>query len=114
MSGCIFCRIIGGDIPSDTIYENEIVKVFKDISPVAPVHLIIVPKIHIDSIESLNEQNAGVVADCMLAVKKAAEISGVDKSGYRVISNVGEDAGQSVEHLHFHLVGGIPMGERIL
>lgn len=114
MSGCIFCRIIGGDIPSDTVYENETVKVFKDISPVAPVHLIIVPKLHIDSLNTLDETNAAVIADCMLAAKKAAGITGVAESGYRLISNCGADAGQSVEHLHFHLVGGTAMGERIL
>ena len=114
MSGCIFCRIIGGDIPSDTIYENETVKVFKDINPVAPVHLIIVPKKHIDDINELDETNAHVIADCMLAVKKAAAITGISDAGYRVISNCGEDAGQSVQHLHFHLIGGIAMGERIL
>jgi histidine triad (HIT) family protein len=114
MSGCIFCRIIGGDIPSDTIYENETVKVFKDINPVAPVHLIIVPKEHIDDINTLDETNAHVAADCMLAVKKAAEITGISDTGYRVISNCGEDAGQSVRHLHYHLIGGISMGERIL
>ncbi|MBN2559212.1 MAG: histidine triad nucleotide-binding protein [Clostridia bacterium] len=114
MSGCIFCRIIGGDIPSDTIYENEKVKVFKDISPAAPVHLIIVPKEHIDDINSLDAENANVIGDCMLAAKKAAAITGVSESGYRIISNVGEDAGQSVRHLHFHLVGGVPMGEKIL
>mgnify|MGYP000193389081 CR=1 FL=1 len=114
MSGCIFCRIIGGDIPSDTIYENETVKVFKDINPVAPIHLIIVPKKHIDDINKLDETNAHVIADCMLAVKKTAEITGISDSGYRVISNCGEDAGQSVQHLHFHLIGGIAMGERIL
>ncbi len=114
MSACIFCRIIGGDIPSDTIFENEKVKVFKDINPVAPVHLIIVPKEHIDDINALNETNAAVIADCMLAVKEAAKLSGLSESGYRVISNCGEDAGQSVQHLHFHLIGGVTMGERIL
>lgn len=114
MSGCIFCRIIGGDIPSETIYENETVKVFKDINPVAPVHLIIVPKKHIDDFNSLDETDAPVIADCMLAAKKAAELSGLRENGYRIIGNCGEDAGQSVRHLHFHLIGGVAMGERIL
>jgi len=114
MSDCIFCKIIDGDIPSDTVYETEKIKVFKDINPVAPVHLIIVPKIHIEDLNSLDETNAGVVVDCILAAKKVAEISGISENGYRVISNCGEDGGQSVGHLHFHVVGGISMGERIL
>ncbi len=114
MSDCIFCKIIDGEIPSDTVYETETIKVFKDINPVAPVHLIIVPKIHIEDLNGLNKTNAGVVVDCMLGAKKVAEISGISESGYRVISNCGEDGGQSVQHLHFHVVGGIPMGEKIL
>ena len=114
MSDCIFCKIIDGDIPSDTVYETEKIKVFKDINPVAPVHLIIVPKIHIEDLNSLDETNAGVVVDCILAAKKVVEISGISENGYRVISNCGEDGGQSVGHLHFHVVGGISMGERIL
>ncbi|MCD6323109.1 MAG: histidine triad nucleotide-binding protein [Clostridiales bacterium] len=114
MSDCIFCKIIDGEIPSNTIYETEKIKVFKDINPVAPVHLIIVPKIHIEDLNSLNEENGGVVVDCMLAAKKVAEISGISESGYRVISNCGEDGGQTVQHLHFHVIGGVSMGERIL
>ena len=114
MSDCIFCKIIDGEIPSDTVYETEKIKVFKDINPVAPVHLIIVPKIHIEDLNSLNEENGGVVVDCMLAAKKVAEISGISESGYRVISNCGEDGGQTVQHLHFHVIGGVSMGERIL
>ncbi len=114
MSDCIFCKIINGEIPSATVYETETVIVFKDINPVAPVHLLIVPKKHIDDINDLNESNAAVVADCILAAKKVAEISDISESGYRVISNVGEDGGQAVQHLHFHLIGGVSMGERIL
>ncbi len=114
MSDCIFCKIINGEIPSDTVYETDSIKVFKDINPAAPVHLVIVPKVHIESINSLDDTNSEVAADCMLAAKKAAEISDISESGYRVISNCGEDAGQTVKHLHFHLIGGVSMGERIL
>lgn len=114
MSNCIFCGIIKGEIPSDTVYETETIKVFKDIKPVAPVHLIVVPKIHIEDLNSLNETNADVVTECMIAAKKVAEISGISESGYRVISNCGEDGGQSVQHLHFHVIGGISMGDKIL
>lgn len=114
MSDCIFCKIIAGEIPSTTIFENDKVKVFKDINPAAPVHLLIVPKMHIADINALDEDNADVIADCMLAVKKAAKMSGIDQRGYRLISNTGKDGGQSVDHLHFHLIGGVAMGERIL
>ena len=114
MNDCIFCKIINGEIPSDTVYENETVKVFKDINPVAPVHLLIVPKVHIADINDIDEVNAAYVTDCMLAVKKVAEIAGISESGYRVISNCGKDAGQLVDHLHFHLIGGIHMGEKII
>jgi len=114
MSDCIFCRIIKGEIPSDTVYENESVKVFKDINPVAPVHLIIVPKIHINDTEDINDQNKSAVAECLNAVKVAAELAGVEKSGYRLISNYGSDGGQTVNHLHFHLIGGIKMKEGLI
>lgn len=114
MSDCIFCKIINGEIPSDTVFETDNVKVFKDINPVAPVHLVIVPKRHIESINNLDKTNSEIVGDCMLAAKKAAQISNISENGYRVISNCGDDAGQTVKHLHFHLVGGVVMGERIL
>lgn len=114
MNDCIFCKIINGDIPSSTIFETDSVKVFKDINPEAPVHLLIVPKKHIADTNSINESNIEIVSDCMLAIKKAAELSGVLESGYRIISNCGKDSGQLVNHLHFHLLGGINMGERIL
>ena len=114
MSDCIFCRIIEGEIPSDTVYENESVKVFKDINPVAPVHLIIVPKVHIESLEDLNDENKAAAADCLNVVKVVAEMSGVSESGYRLISNYGEDGGQTLNHLHFHLIGGIKMREGLI
>lgn len=114
MSDCIFCKIIKGDIPSDTVYEDEEVKVFKDINPVAPVHLVIVPKTHIPDMNGIDESNAHLIGRCMLAAKKAAAAAGVDKSGYRIINNCGPGAGQTVMHLHFHLVGGVEMGEKLL
>ncbi|HPJ23038.1 MAG TPA: histidine triad nucleotide-binding protein [Clostridia bacterium] len=114
MSDCIFCKIIEGEIPSTTIYENESVKVFKDIKPVAPVHLIIVPKMHIDDTGAINDDNKAAVAECLNAVKVAAKLAGVEKSGYRVISNCGKDGGQTVNHLHFHLIGGVKMREGLI
>lgn len=114
MNDCIFCRIINGDIPSSTIYETDSVKVFKDINPKAPVHLLIVPKKHIADTNDINEANINAVSACMLAIKKVAGLSGVLESGYRIISNCGNDSGQMVDHLHFHLLGGINMGDKIL
>jgi histidine triad (HIT) family protein len=114
MSDCIFCRIIEGELPSDTVYETETVKVFKDINPVAPVHLIIVPKMHIEDLNSVNEINRDLVADCMEAVKVVAGISGILERGYRVISNSGDDGCQSVNHLHFHVIGGVKMKEGLI
>lgn len=114
MHDCIFCSIISGAIPADTVYENDKVKVFRDINPVAPVHLVIVPKTHIENINKLNDKNSDIAGDCMLAAKESAKITGVSESGYRIISNCGKDAGQSVGHLHFHLIGGMEFGEKIL
>lgn len=114
MSDCIFCKIINGDIPSSTVYETDTVKVFKDINPAAPVHLLVVPKVHIADINDIDETNISVVSECMFAIKKAAELSGVLDSGYRIISNCGKDSGQMVDHLHFHLLGGVNMGAKIL
>ncbi len=114
MSDCIFCEIVKGDIPSDTVYENENVKVIKDINPVAPVHLVIIPKTHIRDMNGIDEDNSHIVAECMLAAKKSAETSGIDKSGYRIINNCGEGAGQTVMHIHFHLIGGVELGEGLI
>lgn len=114
MSECIFCKIIDGDIPSSTIYETDKVKVFKDINPAAPVHLLVVPKVHISDINDINETNVSVVYECIFAIKKAAELTGISESGYRIISNSGKDSGQMIDHLHFHLLGGVNMGEKIL
>jgi len=114
MSDCIFCKIADGEIPSDTVYETETVKVFKDINPVAPVHLIIIPKVHIENLNDVDSDNRELVADCMEAVKVAAGISGVAEDGYRLISNCGEGGGQTVNHLHFHLIGGIRLGEGLI
>ena len=103
---CIFCNIISGDIPSVKVFENEYVYAFNDISPVAPVHVLIIPKQHIASINDLTPENADLVSKVYLAAAEIAQQLGVSESGYRVISNCGEAAGQTVHHLHFHLLGG--------
>ncbi|MBO4500829.1 MAG: histidine triad nucleotide-binding protein [Clostridia bacterium] len=102
---CLFCKIINGDIPSAKVYENEHVYAFKDINPCAPVHVLIVPKTHIGSIDEINETNTGIVDEVLKVIPVIAAQCGLT-NGYRVITNVGEDGGQTVKHLHFHLIGG--------
>lgn len=114
MNDCIFCKIIKREIHSEIVYEDEKVIAFKDINPVAPIHIVIIPKTHIANVNELNEQNAGIVADIHLAAKKIAEKLGVADKGYRIINNCGADAGQTVFHLHYHLIGGVKMGAKIL
>jgi HIT domain. len=111
---CIFCKIIKGEIPSTKVYEDDDVIAFKDIHPAAPVHVLVVPKKHIESLEALNDENIQAVIPVHRAIKKVAEITGVKKDGYRVIVNCGPGAGQTVMHLHYHVLGGVKMGEKIL
>ncbi|MDD4494181.1 MAG: histidine triad nucleotide-binding protein [Eubacteriales bacterium] len=114
MSECLFCKIINGEIPSSKVYEDEKVYAFKDIHPVAPVHVLITPKEHIDSVNELTEDNAAVIADIHLAAKKIAAELGISDKGYRLINNCGENAGQTVMHLHYHLLGGKVLGTKII
>lgn len=102
---CIFCKIVSGEIPSEKVYESDKVIAFKDINPMAPVHILIIPKEHIDGVDELNESNAGIVKDITLVAKHLAESFNLE-NGWRIVSNVGEDGGQTVRHLHFHLLGG--------
>ncbi len=106
MDNCIFCKIIKGEIPSEVVYEDDKIFAFKDINPVAPVHVLIIPKEHIASAMDLTEENADVVAHIFNSAKKIAEIMGIGESGFRIVNNCGENAGQTVFHLHFHLIGG--------
>lgn len=106
MDNCIFCNIIKGEIPSVKVYENEHVYAFNDISPVAPVHVLIIPKKHIETLNDLNSENVNLISEVYLAAAEIAKQLGVEKSGYRVVSNCGEAAGQTVFHIHFHLLGG--------
>lgn len=110
MDNCIFCKIIRGEIPSKTVYEDEYCYAFGDIAPVAPVHILFVPKEHIASVSDINASNSAVVAKIYEAIAKVAKEMGLDKDGYRVVSNCGENAGQTVFHLHFHLLGGKALG----
>lgn len=103
---CLFCSIASGEIPSTKVYEDESVFAFRDIAPQAPVHVLIIPKAHIDSLQTLTADHDALLAHMFSVARQIAVSEGVDKTGYRIISNVGEDAGQSVKHLHLHLIGG--------
>lgn len=114
MENCIFCRIIKGEIPSNKVYEDDYVYAFKDINPATPIHVLVVPKTHIASIEELDDSNIENVVHIHRGIKKVAELMGINKNGYRVIVNCGKEAGQTVFHLHYHVLGGVLMGEKII
>ncbi len=103
---CVFCEIIGKKIPATILLENDAVLAFENIKPVHPVHVLIIPKKHIANIQETDAADKDDLAQMMLAVSKIAKIKGVDETGYRLIVNCGKDSGQSVDHLHIHLVGG--------
>lgn len=109
---CLFCKIIAGEIPSAKVYENDYVYAFRDIQPQAPVHVLIVPKEHISSIDEVTPANSDIVRHVAEALPEVAKALGLE-NGYRVITNVGEDGCQSVRHLHFHLLGGAKLPERM-
>ena len=111
---CIFCKIVAGEIPSAKVYEDDYCYAFKDINPQAPVHVLLVPKAHIESVNCINDDNAEIIANVMKAIPKIASSFPELKEGYRVISNCGKNAGQTVFHLHFHILGGREMGEKIV
>lgn len=106
---CIFCAIVEGSIPGDMVYEDDEVVAFKDINPKAPVHVLIVPRRHVRSVNELTEDDAGLVGHICLVARRLAEELGVAESGYRIVSNNGPDGGQEVDHLHVHLLGGRQM-----
>lgn len=110
---CLFCKIIAGEIPSAKVYEDEHVYAFRDINPQAPVHVLIVPKKHMANILELAGDDTGIASAVVEAVKIIAEQEGVAESGFRVITNCGRDGAQSVEHLHFHLLGGAALTEKM-
>ena len=112
MSDCIFCKIIAGDIPSSKVFEDEYVYAFRDIAPMAPVHILVVPKEHIASADGINAENSVYVARIFEAIPQIAATEGL-ANGYRVITNCGEDGCQSVKHLHFHILGGKKLPESL-
>ena len=106
MSDCLFCKIIAGDIPSDKVYEDEHVYAFRDINPVAPLHALIIPKKHISMINDLEESDAETMGRLFVVAKKITKELGVEEVGYRTVMNCGEAAGQTVFHVHMHLLAG--------
>ncbi len=112
MDNCLFCRIVKGDIPSTKVYEDEQVYSFMDINPQTPFHALVVPKKHISSVSEVDKLQDSEIAACLRAVARIAADNGLT-GGYRVISNCGPDACQSVPHLHFHILGGRPMADRM-
>ena len=105
MNDCLFCKIVSGDIPSTKVYEDEQVLAFRDIAPMAPTHILVVPKTHIAGVDEITPENSAVVAHIFEIIPIIAKEEGLT-GGYRVVSNIGEDGGQTVRHLHFHILGG--------
>ena len=107
MSDCLFCKIIAGEIPSSKVYEDDLCYAFNDIDPQAPTHFLVVPKAHIPAVSAVTEENAPIVGHIFAVIAKLAGELGLES--YRVVSNIGEQAGQSVFHLHFHVLSGRDM-----
>ena len=105
---CLFCKIVAGEIPSTKVYEDEKVLAFRDIAPQAPTHILVIPKAHIPSMDGIDAENSAVVAHIFSVIPKIAAAENLT-GGYRVVSNCGADAGQTVFHLHFHILGGKPL-----
>ncbi len=108
MENCLFCKIVAGDIPSAKVYEDDLVYAFRDIAPQAPTHVLVIPKEHITGVSAVTEEYAALAGHCIAVCAKVAQLEGLD-NGFRVVSNCGPDAGQTVSHLHFHVLGGKPL-----
>ena len=114
MEDCVFCKIIKGEIPSNKVYEDEEILAFKDINPAAPIHILVIPKKHIASLVDMKEGDEILISKIYTVINKIAQDIEIDKKGFRVIVNCGEDGGQEVAHLHFHLLAGKKLGEKIV
>jgi histidine triad (HIT) family protein len=110
MEGCVFCKIIAGEIPANIVYEDDHVIAFEDIHPKAPVHMLIVPRVHIPTLNDMNDAPEGLEASIMRAAREIARARGVAETGYRLVANTGREGGQEVFHLHFHVMGGRLLG----
>lgn len=114
MEDCIFCKIVNKQIPSNIVYENEDVIAFRDIEPVTPIHVLVIPKKHISSIVDLQKEDETLVGKIFTAINEVAKIEEITEKGFRVVSNCGEDGGQAVQHLHFHILAGKKLGTKIV
>ncbi len=113
MEDCIFCKIANGEIPTEMVYEDEFVAAFKDLNPQAPVHILVVPKKHYDNVMQV-EENDDIISKIYNAINKIAKKENFAESGFRVINNCGKDAGQTVMHMHFHIIAGKTLGDKIV
>ncbi len=114
MEDCIFCKIIKKEIPSEIVYEDEEIIAFKDINPAAPIHILVIPKKHISSIIDMKKEDEATIGRIYSIINKIAEDIGIKEKGFRVILNCGEDGGQEVKHIHFHLLAGKKLGQKIV
>ncbi len=113
MENCLFCKIIKGEIPCNKVYEDEEILAFHDINPAAPIHILVIPKKHITSLAHLEKEDEAIVGRIYGVINQIAEEQSFKQDGYRVIVNCGKNGGQEVMHLHFHILGGKPLGEKI-
>ena len=111
---CVFCKIIKGEIPSDKVYEDEEFLAFRDIQPAAPIHILVIPKKHIAMLTELQPEDEIMIGKIYTVINKIAKQEGFEKQGYRVIVNCGKDSGQEVMHIHFHILGGKVLGDKIV
>lgn len=109
MENCIFCKIISREIPSSIVFEDESIVAFNDINPKAPIHILLIPKEHFDSINDIPEEKKYILSDLILKARQIAKEKGIAANGYRLVFNTGQDSGQEVSHLHLHLLGGRKM-----
>ena len=114
MENCLFCKIVNGKIPSEKVYEDDEIIAFKDINPVAPIHILLIPKKHIPSLAYIEKEDEALIGKIYSTIKKIAEDNGFKEKGFRVIANCGEDGGQEVMHIHFHIIAGEKLGTKIL
>ena len=114
MEDCLFCKIIKGEIPSQKVYEDDEILAFKDINPAAPIHILVIPKKHISSLTDMKNGDEQIISKIYVKINEIAEQQGFKENGYRVIVNCGKDGGQEVMHLHFHLLAGKELGDKIV
>lgn len=114
MNDCLFCKIIKGEIPSNKVYEDDEFLAFYDINPAAPIHILVIPKKHIDSLAKIEKEDEALIGRIYGVINKIAEEKGFKEEGYRVIVNCGKNGGQEVMHLHFHVLAGTKLGEKIV